>query len=97
MAHVDANHESAPTKRQRPVFRVEPLEEQLFEWTDWSPLDRETDMIFYGITLRHGIVGLPGDDQIASVEWRASKSKVVFNFKDGSSRTFGLKISLCIY
>jgi hypothetical protein len=83
-------------KRPRPFFKEEALENQIFEWTSWDPTG-EADMIFEGIKMKMKVAGLPGDDQIESVEWVASKSKIVFNFKDGSSRTFGLKISLMMY
>lgn len=84
------------SKRQRPVFKDETLENQLFDWTDWDPTD-QADMVFYGIKMKIRLVGVPEDDQIVCAEWYASKSKVVFNFKDGSKRTFGLKVSLTMY
>lgn len=90
-----ASEEPSP-KRQRPLFKEESLENQLFEWKDWDPTG-EADMIFYGIKMKIKVAGMPEDDQIESVEWNASMSKVVFNFKDGSSRTFGLKVSLTLY
>ena len=40
------------------------------------------------------LVGFPEDDQIESAEWTPSAGWVEFNFKDGSQRKYGLKISL---
>lgn len=96
LKHTTPTSEEPSPKRTRSIFNDEPLENQLFEWTDWDPTG-QADMIFYGIRMKLKVVGMPEDDQIESVEWYASKSKAVFNFKDGSSRTFGLKVSLTIY
>lgn len=96
LKHTTPTSEEPSPKRPRPIFKDEPLENQLFEWTDWDPTG-QADMIFYGIRMKIKLVGMPEDDQIECVEWYASKSKVVFNFTDGSSRIFGLKVSCTMY
>jgi len=80
--------------RPAKTFGEMSLENQIFTWTDWDIGAEHDDAVFSGITMRQKLVGFPEDDQIESVEWTPSCGYVVFHFKDGSHRKYGLKVSL---
>jgi hypothetical protein len=82
------------TRKRSRAFEETPLENQLFDWEDWQETCEPGDVIFTGIKMLHSIVGFPPDDQIKRVYWVPSCSYVEFIFGDGSSRKFGLKVSL---
>lgn len=91
---MQGEEETAPEHKRPRTFAEGPLEGQLFTWTNWDIGAEQGDAIFRGIRMTQKLVGFPEDDQIESAEWTPSAGWVEFNFKDGSQRKYGLKISL---
>lgn len=69
-------------------------EEQIFRWKTWDVAGEPGDMLFKGIRMRLKYFGLPPDDQIESVEWLPSRSKIIFHLQDGTAKEYGMKVSL---
>lgn len=72
------------------------LERQLFSWRGWDHGAEFGDMIFTFITF-DGPTPRPTDlkeEDVDYVEWMQSHSRVNFLFKDGTKKTYGLKVSL---